>query len=251
MYQNAENLKRGFVLIHGGGFGPWVWDRVIPLLHLPALTVERTGTKQPVNLRKLTIADCAGFVKSAIEQAGLERVIVVGHSGGGLIVPEVAAQLPEQVIHLVFIAANIPPEGKCALDVLPFMPRLMNYLVIELQSLGVSMPRKQVEQVIRNVLCTDVDEGSLEWVLSHKSNPEPRALAVEQVFRAGIGDIPRSFIKLLQDRTLSVEGQEQMVKNLGGGAEVFSIDTGHMVMVSRPRELAKILNQIAAERVDW
>lgn len=245
MPQDAYTTDQGFVLVHGGGFGPWVWERVIPLLDLPALTVERTGTDQTLNLRKLTIADCAGFVRAAIEQAGFQRVILVGHSGAGIIIPEVATQLPGRVAHLVFIAANIPPEGKCALDVLSFWPRLMNHVAIELQNLGLSMPRKQVEQVIRNVLCNDMDEESLQWVLSHKVNPEPRALAFERVSRARLPDIPRTFIKLLQDRTLSLEGQEQMVKNLGG-ANVLAIDTGHTVMVSRPQELAQLLNQVAA-----
>jgi hypothetical protein len=149
------------------------------------------------------------------------------------------------VAHLVFIAANIPPEGKCALDVLPFLPRLMNRLAIELQSLGFSMPRGQMEHVIRNTLCNDMDEESLQWVLSHDINPEPRALAFERVSRTRMPDVPRTFIKLLQDRTLSLEDQEQMIKNLGG-ANVLTLDTGHTAMVSRPQELVQLLNQIAA-----
>jgi pimeloyl-ACP methyl ester carboxylesterase len=247
MPQDTYQTDLGFVLIHGGGLGPWVWDRVIPLLNLPALAVNRTGnTNQNINLKKLTIANCAGFVKTEIEKTGFQRVIVVGHSIGGVIAPEVAAQLPDRIAHLVFIAANIPPEGKRPLDILPLMPRLMNRLVIELQDLGISMPRGQVENVIRNTLCNDTEEETLQWVLSHNISPEPRALAFERISRANVPDLPCTFIKLLQDRTLSLEAQDQMVENLGG-AHVLTLDTGHTAMVSRPKALAQLLNQVAEQ----
>jgi pimeloyl-ACP methyl ester carboxylesterase len=244
---DSHQTGLGFVLIQGGGLGPWVWDRLIPLLNLPALAVNRTGNaNQNINLKKLTIANCASLVKTEIEKVGFQRVILVGHSIGGVIAPEVAAQLPDRMAHLVFIAASIPPEGKRPLDILPVMPRLMNWLVIELQNLGISMPRGQVENAIRNTLCNDTDEETLQWVLSHNITPEPRALAFERISRANMPDVPRTYIKLLQDRTLSLEAQDQMIENLGG-AHVLTLDTGHTAMVSRPKELAQLLNLVAEQ----
>jgi hypothetical protein len=36
-------MDLGFVLIHGGGFDTWVWERVTPRLGFPALAVRRAA----------------------------------------------------------------------------------------------------------------------------------------------------------------------------------------------------------------
>jgi pimeloyl-ACP methyl ester carboxylesterase len=247
MPQDAPPKDVGFVLIHGGGFGPWVWGRVTPLLNLPALAVHRAD---PIDLelsvRSISLADCAEFVQAEIEAAGFQEVILVAHSIGGVIAPEVATRLPERIKHMVFIAANIPPEGKRPLDVLPFKDRWINRVAIILQAWGLSMSDKQIEHAVRNVLCHDVDEAGIQLVLERGVTPEPPALAFTRIYRANTPDLPRTYIKLLQDRTLALETQDQMAENLGQ-ANVVTIDTGHTAMLSRPQALADILNQIAEQ----
>ena len=245
--KTTEPAKIGFGLIHGGGFGPWVWERVTPLLTRPVLALERVDPTRPnLNIRKLCLADCAAFAQTQIEQADFEKIILVAHSGGGILAPAIAALLPQKIVHIIFVAANIPPEGKAAIDILPFKDWLMNKIAVFLQGYGFSMPQKQLEHAIRNIFCHDVDEAGIQLVLSHGVTAEPPALAFKPVSRAAMPTVPCTYIKLLQDRTISIENQDQMVANLGG-ANVVTLDSGHVVMLSCPQELAGILNQIAKD----
>src|SRR5437588_676786 len=79
-------------------------------------------------------------------------------------------------------------------------------------------------------------------------------LVAERVSRAGIpAELPKTFVKLLRDQSLPPDHQDVLVQNLrdspGGEVDVVTIDAGHDVMISRPKELADVLNRIAATGV--
>ena len=50
-------------------------------------------------------------------------------------------------------------------------------------------------------------------------------------------------MRLTLDASLSLETQNQMIKNLGD-VDVVNLDSGHMAMISHPEELAGILNKL-------
>jgi pimeloyl-ACP methyl ester carboxylesterase len=59
-------------------------------------------------------ASVAAYARAAADaaiQAGFSRVIVVGHSMGGVVIPKVAELIPARVRHLVFVAAVVLPDG--------------------------------------------------------------------------------------------------------------------------------------------
>jgi len=47
----------------------------------------------------------------------------------------------------------------------------------------------------------------------------------------------------LRDASISLEIQNQMIRNLGQ-VEVIDLDAGHMAMISRPTDLANIINAL-------
>jgi hypothetical protein len=62
--------------------------------------------------------------------------------------------------------------------------------------------------------------------------------------------IPKTWIRLLQDAILTPGIQDVCIANLetspGGTVAVIELDSGHNAMISHPRELAEILDGIAA-----
>jgi pimeloyl-ACP methyl ester carboxylesterase len=79
-----------FGLVHGGGFGAWCWERLIPELEArgyEAATVDLTPEDQAAGATR-----CAELVLQAF--AAIEEPVLVGHSLAGLIIPLVAAQRP-------------------------------------------------------------------------------------------------------------------------------------------------------------
>ena len=106
------------------------------------------------------------------------------------------------------------------------------------------------EQTTRLMFCNDMDEEQTRFVLERTGTEAAAVLAVP-VTRAGIPpELPKTFVKLLQDQSLPPDQQDVLIQNLrhspGGDVDVITIDAGHDVMISRPKELADVLNRIAA-----
>ncbi len=106
-----------FVLIHGGGTSAAYWDRLLPHLRHPTLAVNLPGRAgKDADPMELTVAECVASVVDDVRAAGLDDIVLVAHSSGGLFAPGVAAALAPSVRHIVLSAANVPPDGGTGLD---------------------------------------------------------------------------------------------------------------------------------------
>jgi pimeloyl-ACP methyl ester carboxylesterase len=95
-------------LVHGSFHGAWCWDLLRPEL-------ERLGHRVltmdlPISDPACGAEEYAQAVEDALPPGG--EPVLVGHSMGGLVIPIVAARRP--VKRLVFLAAFLPVPGKSA-----------------------------------------------------------------------------------------------------------------------------------------
>jgi hypothetical protein len=96
----------------------------------------------------------------------------------------------------------------------------------------------------RAMFCNDMDESQIVSTLERLA-PESFSVLSEPADLTGLRQaIPRAYIRLLRDASISLDMQTQMIGNLGETA-VIDLDAGHMAMISRPRELADIINTLA------
>jgi len=107
-------------MVHGGGFGAWCWERVIPELeargHRTA-TVDLTAEDQAAGA-----ARCAEVVSDTF--AAIDDLVLVGHSLAGVIIPLVPARHP--VRRLIFLHALLPRPGVRVVDQLRIEPDMFN-----------------------------------------------------------------------------------------------------------------------------
>jgi pimeloyl-ACP methyl ester carboxylesterase len=79
-----------FGLVHGGGFGAWCWEWLIPAVEARG---HRAATVDlPPEYQAAGAAQCAAVVACAF--ASSDDLALVGHSLAGLIIPLVAAERP-------------------------------------------------------------------------------------------------------------------------------------------------------------
>jgi pimeloyl-ACP methyl ester carboxylesterase len=101
------------VLIHGlSGSGRW-WRRTVGALtpHRRVYVVDLIGFGASRNRLPFILGEAAGYLLRWMDQLKIERVSLVGHSMGGLIVAELAADVPERVDRLVLVdPAALPFE---------------------------------------------------------------------------------------------------------------------------------------------
>jgi pimeloyl-ACP methyl ester carboxylesterase len=104
-----------YVLIHGGNHGAWCWDKVASLLRKEGHLVEAPDLpghgKDKTPIQDVTLQSCIDEVCSVIN-AQSEPVILVGHSMGGLVISQVAEQVPDKIRVLVYLSALLLRSGE-------------------------------------------------------------------------------------------------------------------------------------------
>ena len=230
-----------FVLVHGAWHGGWCWKRVTPLLraagadvYVPTLTGlgERAHLASPdVNL-STHVTD----VEMLIEAEELTDVILVGHSYAGHVIPLVADRIKPRIRHLVFLDAVMAVDGK------PFLPP-------EVGAARAKVADRGFQQEIPDVSWFGVpaDHPDAAWVKRHLT-PHPLPTLTETVHykNGGPAGVPKTYIRCLQRRDMSVP--DPVEPEVRGKPEWTwkTIDTGHDVMVTKPKELAAMLLAIAS-----
>ena len=232
------------VLVHGGSHAGDCWQPTQTALEaqdpgVVSLAVDLPGRRQvPGDLATLTIDDCVRSVVQQIDAAGIDELVLVGHSMAGLTIPGVATELgAERCRRLVFLSCCIPPEGGTVLDTLD--GPLKRMAARSVRKGGVSKPVPSF--LAARSFCNGMTKQQKRFSLAHL-HPESAGVAGQPVSRASLpAEIPKSWILLLQDRALSPTKQRQFIENLGGVDEIIELDTCHNAMISEPAQLAALL----------
>jgi pimeloyl-ACP methyl ester carboxylesterase len=231
------------VLVHGGAHAADCWDLTVEEIRhlapeLTVLAVDLPGRRgKPGDLSAVSIADCVDSVIADVEDAGIEEIVVCGHSLGGVTVPGVVAKLGRsRVREMILAAAFLPPEGMSVLDGLGG-PLAWYARRAAAQQTAVAMSRFAA----RLAFCNGMTAYQREFVLSRICG-ESIHLVVEKVDRSDLpNDVSWTWILTRRDRALSQRQQRRSMSALRGGGTVIPIDTCHDLMVSEPRRVAEIL----------
>ena len=234
----------GIVLVHGGSHAGDCWQPTVTQLSVhapgvPVLAVDLPGRRGvPGQLDGLTVDECTTSVVDQIDAAGLDEVVLVGHSMAGLTIPGVATTLGiDRCRRLVFLSCCIPPEGGTVLDTLDGPLKVMAGRAV--RKGGVAKPVPSF--LARRFFCNGMTAQQRQFALRHL-HPDSAGISGQPVSRAGLPrEIPRTWILLLADRSLPPSKQRGFIENLGGVDEVVEMDTCHNAMISEPEALARLL----------
>ena len=106
--------------VHGTGMDHTVWtlaSRHFARYGLNILAVDLPAHGRSGGELKPTIEDMADWVVQALDAAGQESTIMVGHSMGSLVAFNVAARYPDRVTSLAMVGTSMPmPVGNLLLD---------------------------------------------------------------------------------------------------------------------------------------
>ncbi len=222
-----------FVLIHGGGESGWCW-------HLVEDELRRRGhdVVAPDLPTEDDTADLNDYTSAVVDAVGDRRgLVVVGHSYGGFTAPLVADRLLADA--LVLVTAMIPAPGETAAE--------------WWDNTGYEQAVK--EQAERDGGLTGNDDPLIGFY-----HDVPTQLAEEAMRRErheseaasrtpwpleAWPDVPTRFVLCTQDRFFPADFMRRVVaERLGVVPD--EIESGHCVMLSRPRELADLLESYAS-----
>lgn len=222
------------VLVHGAWGGGWDWKRVDQLLTADGNEVYRptlTGQGEHVNLSSTNI-DLDTQIQDIVNVILWERltnVVLVGHSYGGMIITGVADRVPGRIGRLVYVDAILPELGESVATVMEHtnIYHVVNGFVVGNWVQGNPPPPHDVPMPVRTFT-------------------EPITLTNQTV----AGQLPSTYI-LTVEKGKAPE-QDDFYKFYGRaqarGWPVLIMEGDHNVQRSHPRELARLIEQVAGNR---
>jgi pimeloyl-ACP methyl ester carboxylesterase len=283
-------FKAAFVLVHGAWHNHSAWDGVTAILKargFVALTLDLPGAGvnavAPTSLSRRPF-DAAAFAAERSPTAGVTqeertqavvalvkeaaslgdgKVILVGHSAGGLTISGVAEEVPELLLAVVYLSGFMLPNGMSLLAMLQhetMSSALSSGLfvgdpaVIGATRIHAGSADDAYKSILKATFYGDVSESDFARAASLLHCDEPVAAAVTPVgiTPGRFGTVPRHYIRCTQDCAIPLACQDHMIATvdgaIGGHTIVRTLESSHSPFLSQPADLSKIFVEIGGHR---
>ncbi|XP_010931511.1 methylesterase 17 [Elaeis guineensis] len=242
-----------FVFVHGVGHGAWCWFKVrhllegsghrVTCLDLTSAGIDRTDPNSVLSFEEYD-RPLFDFM-SALPDG--DKVILVGHSAGGLCVTHAMHAFSDKIKLAIFLAATMLPSGFLSEeDILDGIPDLEKYGDVYELTYGLGRGHSPTSMALRKEF-----QRRILYQLSPKQDsilasmlvrPWPTAVAkakftgeVEKVNK-----VQRIFIRTAHDNMVKPEQQDAMIRRWPP-SEVLHLKTDHSPFFSAPNQLFGII----------
>jgi pimeloyl-ACP methyl ester carboxylesterase len=227
----AAKSLASIVLVHGGFVDGSGWHDVYRQLQKDGYEV--TVVQNPTT----SLADDVAFTKRAIAEQK-SRVILVGHSYGGVVVTE--AGNDPKVAGIVYIAAFAPDKGESVSSLIanpppgapvpPILPPQDGFLMLD-------------KAKFRASFAADVEPRMAQFMADAQVPWGVAALSGAVTVPAWKSK-PSWYLIATDDHMIPPPAQRDMAKR--AGATVMEVKGSHAVYVSKPQSVVKLIEQAAS-----
>lgn len=234
-----------YVLVHGAWQAPYVWDAVrtdltnkgnkVIVVELPGHGSDKTPT------HTLSLDVYRDKVIEAIAKVD-GKVILVGHSMGGMVITHVAEKVPAKISKLVYIGAFLPASGQALVDLAFSDPdsKLGPNLVPSADQLTLDVKSDQLTYLFIN----DGSQKDKDQVAAnYRAEPAIPFTNKVTLTNENFGSVEKVYIKTLQDVVISPSLQDRMIAG-AGIKTVYSVNTSHSPFLAQPLEVSALLLKV-------
>lgn len=257
-----DNKEKHFVLIHGAAHGAWCWYKLVPLLksaghRVTALDMAASGINLKRHAELNSYSDYAEPLMRFMEDLPEDdRVILIGHSMGGITISMAMEKFPNKIAVAVFITAFMPGPSLT-------VPAVIQQYHAQLES-EIDNFQEFSNGEDKSPTSLSFGPNFLSKMMYQLSPPEdlalakmlvrPIALHKEEVLiketalsEENYGSVSRVYIIGEKDKVITEEFQRWMIGNNPPNDLKFIPDSDHMLMFSKPLQLSSFLLQISQQ----
>jgi len=233
-----------FLFVHGAMHGAWCWVKVINILEadghhcldmdLPGAGLDRTPRNE------VTFESYMEKIDHFIESNDLKDINLLGHSMAGMLLPKIALDEKAGVDNVIFLAAYVLNKGESIMGLMPEERKNKVHEGVNASDDNTYLP--DYEHAKKSYF-GDLDEDSARNYYKLLT-PQPYApVTHESDTDLSLIEQPMHYIRCTIDNAVNNELAESFIQKIN--CDVHEIDSGHDVMLSHPKELAKLLESIA------
>ncbi len=241
-----EDRKRypTYVLVHGAWADESAWGFVrnqlaikanVVTVNLPAHGADNTyGVGVGLNEYVKTVSEVVN------KQIG--KVVLVGHSMAGMIISQVAENLPTKIDKLIYVAAYLPKSGE---DAAGITNKFLNNKPIEAFQFNKDYTLVSINKdALPTVVCADCSPEMKETLVKYHRAEPVKGLNDKVLLTVKFAAVPKYYISTKNDYSVPSALQQQMIKNNNTVKKVFEMNTSHLPFVVQPQEFLDILQKI-------
>jgi pimeloyl-ACP methyl ester carboxylesterase len=228
----AAQPRYTYVLVHGAWAGAWEWKRVGELLLADGHTVYRptlTGQGERVHLanQDINLDTHITDVVNVILFEDLRDIVLMGHSYGGMVITGVADRVPDRIKAMVYVDAFLPNDG-------------------ESLNSATTRPRPTTHGFVNPAGWPPPPDKRPPYVVPHPA----KTLSQPILLKNPAGQkIPATYILTVDRGRLPEEDRffRHYQRAQDRGWTTWIMEGGHVVNVTAPAELVRLLESAPAE----
>jgi putative intracellular protease/amidase len=246
--KELEKQKKNYptyVLVHGAWADESAWGFVRNQLAQRANVVVVNLPGHGIDLTPANTVALKDYVKTVTDAVNAQpgKVTLVGHSMAGVVVSQVAENIPTKINKVVYVSAYLPRNGEDLLTLANQDKQSKAGTALEFSADYSAASIKK--DVIVPAVCADCPDFMKEALVKyHKAEPA-KPLGEKVVLTAAkFGSVPKYYIHTTNDAAVGYELQKMMVKNNGTIKQTFEMETSHLPFVVKPAKFVEILTSI-------
>jgi pimeloyl-ACP methyl ester carboxylesterase len=238
----AQSTKKPtIVLVHGAWSDVQAWKTVTPFLRAKGINVLAVNLpghgNDTTSFTSITLKTYVDAVKKEINTT--KNVILVGHSMAGIVISQVAEDLPGTIKKLIYLGAYLPANGQSLLDLAKTDAgsHVGKFLRIDQATASAGLAKEGVV----DIFVADAHK-SIQDQFANGVKPDPLAPFASPVnlTDAGFGSVEKVYIYTKNDHAVSYTKQQDMAK-IGQVKTEHTLNSSHTPFISMPQEVAAIL----------
>ena len=222
-------------MIPGAWMGKWAWKDLkenLEGLNHKVHSMTLSGLNAEDSDKDFGLQDHVNDLKLFIENRDLTDVIVVGHSYSGLVIGQLADQIPERISKLIFVEAFLPINGENLFQAAGLDPKEENKAI---NDNGGKWPPPKLEELRRQ---SHMTSDEVEYLNKNLIDHPAKSVREKASIKSDRIGIPSTFVGA--ELNLS-DAQKALYDKL----DFRELNGGHWPMLSESDKLTKILDEIA------
>lgn len=245
-YKQYSTAGEPLLILHGlfGSLGNWGWHSRELAKHFAVTGLDLRNHGGSPHSDDMDYQCMANDVLEFMDDHGIERCHLLGHSMGGKVAMQLALQAPQRVDHLI-VADIAPVQYKGEHDSI-----FDGLLAIDLASIGSRNEADQIlvkyeeDELVRQFLLTNLvknPEGGFQWRINL---PVLRASYAKLRDKpvGGVFDGPVLFVKGALSNYITEKHREEILRSFPRAKIKIIMHTGHWLHAEKPQTFYRIVH---------